>query len=260
MSKIKKCPFCQKSPPEIFFTGEHVLRDKFNTLFEGLPTSVEWTNKARSNDGSDISTIKIIPQGPFSIEVNSICNICNNGWMNYLEDEVEDLLVQMFLGNFKPISQYKKSRLGFWASKTAVVEGLKFRNGIGGVPPHHYQAMWSKKSVPPNTHVWLGRAEKHPSAYIRFRRLAKKSDNGSSQNFYIATLWIMKMVFFVVGIDNDNLEDFLLDEISEIDNIGIMKMWPSISQDTGIFPNRTLSREEIENVWSWADFDKGFYI
>ncbi|MGA1838749.1 hypothetical protein VD659_17655 [Herbiconiux sp. 11R-BC] len=111
------CVFCEL-PGER--SKEHILRDKFNGLIPTfdrilLDRTVGGVRQPRQS----------IPLSPFMLTVNQVCKACNNGWLNDLEEEVEDLIVGLALAKTISVPIARRPRLALWMATRALLRTLQ---------------------------------------------------------------------------------------------------------------------------------------
>ncbi|HGY9636216.1 hypothetical protein RDI61_01595 [Pseudomonas plecoglossicida] len=230
MKKKKKCPFCHKSPPDIHFTNEHVLRDKFNELFPWSPKEIIWENKTLNTNGGFDVTPRTIPHGPFDSTVNSVCNECNSGWMNQLEDRAEILLLNLFYGQPVLIDETQRLNLALWSVKTAAVYALKHRDDLPGFPKNHYRLLRNKLKPPPLTYVWFSKSNFNHNTHLRYIR---SGIVGEIENtFYLSTINIGQAALFILGCSTEKALSALSREIELRDDFS-ERIWPSTKKRPG---------------------------
>lgn len=224
MSSKKRCPFCAKTAPEIHFTNEHILRNKFNKLFIESPNALIWENRTTTESGQKNARTVSVPHGPFDSKINSICNECNSGWMNSLEANAENHLVELFYAKNTPSCAIVAETIAFWAVKTAAVYALKHRDKLPGFPNEHYPYLRNKLKPPPHTHVWFCKSEFNADTHLRYNRAGIEGDRTSA--FYLSTINIGNAVLSVLGASNEKMHAALELEIEARDKL-FTKLWPN---------------------------------
>ncbi|MNO85052.1 hypothetical protein D3C76_764120 [compost metagenome] len=219
----KACPFCCRSSPDIKFSNEHILRDKLNDTFPPIERSVEWANRVSTTDGSSSLSRRLIPQGPFDRTVNSVCEQCNGGWMNALEEEVEGSLLDLLYGRTVSPRENRRLALARWAVKTAGVYSLLHRDGVPGFPDEHFPHLRDSYEPPPCTYVWLCENGFDHNSFMRYRRGHVASAPGMS--FYLYTLSVGRAVFFVLGAKSQATISKILVEVGLRDTLA-ERLWP----------------------------------
>ncbi|AIL61128.1 hypothetical protein [Pseudomonas alkylphenolica] len=247
MKNKKQCPFCHKSPPDIHFTKEHVLRDKFNTLFPWSPNEIFWENKTVNPTGDFKLNQKAIPHGPFDSTVNSVCNECNSGWMNKVEIRAENLLLDLFYGTTMQLNSAQRLDLAMWSVKTAAVHALMHRDDLPGFPAKHNRLLRSKLKPPPYTFVWLCKSYFNANTYLRYVRsgITDEIDN----TFYLSTINIGQATFSILGCTSERAQSALSQEIIFRDEF-FERLWPL----TASRPGPKLLINDIDTLMSVGTF------
>lgn len=217
------CPFCLRSPPDIKFSNEHVLRDKLNETFPPIEKSVEWANRVSKPDGTVSLTRRRIPQGPFDRTVNSVCKQCNESWMNALEDEVEHSLLDLLYGRTISPPHNRRLALARWAVKTAGVYSLLHRDALPGFPIEHFPHLRNSHEPPPFTYVWLCQSGFSHNSFMRYLR--GNVPSAPEMSFYLYTLSIGRAVFYVLGAKSQATISKLLVEVGSRDTLA-ERLWP----------------------------------
>jgi hypothetical protein len=88
--RVFRCLFCGLGGKR---TKEHVLRRSFKTSFSPDLVHTEMTNQVWLGDGTHKT--RQHENSQFDATVNEVCESCNNGWLEDLENEVEGPLLQM---------------------------------------------------------------------------------------------------------------------------------------------------------------------
>jgi hypothetical protein len=113
----KRCIFCGSGGP---LTREHVLRDKFNSTFATTRSS-----RTLVNTSLEETTERTFTELPYGSQVKAVCEECNRGWMNDLENEVEAVLISLMQGKATHLNLAARESLARWAGKTALMRQLQ---------------------------------------------------------------------------------------------------------------------------------------
>lgn len=119
------CAFCSRSG--VSRSKEHLLR----RWFEGRIPASDGVRIMSDQYGEGTTTSKrllTVPKSPFDITVNEICRNCNQGWMNDLESQVGDLIVELAWARRTRLTPAEVEALRFWCAKTALVKSLQVRS------------------------------------------------------------------------------------------------------------------------------------
>lgn len=127
-----------------------------------------------------------------------VCERCNTGWMNDLENLARPHLVPLIEGQRRVLDAPAQRIVAAWAVKTALALSLA-NPGKRPVATHHYRAMAEMKDrPPPKSLVWIGAYSgwRHASHFPE--ELTLSSSSGDVDG-YAATLTVARLVLQVVG-------------------------------------------------------------
>jgi hypothetical protein len=226
---MKKCVFCSKSPPEVKMSREHVLRAKLAKVVLGAPKQTDWGQKfIDPTTGELVGRQRRLPQGPFDSVVNDICKTCNEGWLNNcVEIPAEKYIEPLVIGAPLLIDGTAKSSISLWASKTAAVRGLMDPHPRG-ISQEHYEWIMRELSPPPFTYVWMGRCLYNPNTQVRHSRFqVTNMQTGRASPAHASTFSIGCLALFVVGCGSSAGESYLAGNISLLDSMQLMRLWPA---------------------------------
>ena len=122
----KKCIFCERQPPEVKITGEHIFPDWLREIFPRNETTthtqgiITWPLVGPPNAPP---SIKLSPKQGHSgsRKVGAVCNLCNERWLsNLVEEAAKPILIPMITGRAGEISPSMQRTLATWAAKTAM--------------------------------------------------------------------------------------------------------------------------------------------
>lgn len=142
--------FCQRDDHKI--TKEHLFPDWLSKMYDNSVTGI---NEGTNADGSVAYsyTSKIFQQ-----TVNSVCEVCNNGWMSQIENDAKPILVKMLRGKSFVLDKKSQARLATWAMKTMLVF-----NHANPAPParqfipvEHYVKFYEQQKVSDESIMLLG--------------------------------------------------------------------------------------------------------
>lgn len=115
---LNPCFFCAQTGVKL--TGEHVWREKWQEHYGSRPFTARqwgWTASGTKQRPYD----RRYPAKPFSQRLRDVCETCNNGWMNSLENEAGQVLLSLFNGERLTLTPEDALPLVRWAAKTAFV-------------------------------------------------------------------------------------------------------------------------------------------
>jgi hypothetical protein len=148
----RACIFCERQPPDIKITGEHVFADWLREVFprddktthtQGI---IEWPLTGRP--GAPPS-IKLCPKQGHSgsRKISVVCDECNERWMsNQVEKAAKPILVPMITGRAGVLSLTMQRTLATWAAKTAMT-GEQINKGKAVI--QQFQRTWLKDHLEP---------------------------------------------------------------------------------------------------------------
>lgn len=121
----RKCIFCERQPPDIKITGEHIFSDWLRELFprDDKTTHTQGVITWPLAGPPDVPpSIKLSPKlgHSGSRKVSAVCDRCNERWMSNLEEAAKPILIQMITGRGGEISPSMQRTLATWAAKTAM--------------------------------------------------------------------------------------------------------------------------------------------
>lgn len=255
---MKQCIFCHKSPPEVHFTKEHVLRAKLAKIVTGTPKSRRMVSTHRTEASDEFKDRVInIPQSPFNGTINLVCNECNNGWLNTkIEIPCEKYIDGLVLGNISDLDFIAKNRIALWAVKTAAVRGLVDPEPRG-LPEAHY--IWIKEQLtpPPFTHIWLCKTLNNTSTLTRhIRHLAFNSELNEYSPMHLSIINIGFMGLIVLGCGSQYGETVRQDFISSLQSFPAQKIWPPSSEYIYFHTFNELHPEQLMELTDQVILDK----
>lgn len=225
---MKKCAFCQLSPPTVRITKEHLFRRWFhNVLAPGARSTILEQSYLGGLHNEQRRSQIIIPKTQFDLEINEICKKCNEGWLNDIEESSKDVLVDCAKGIRERLTQEDQHKLSVWAAKTAMVRAL-FDKGRRVIPSEHYVQLKDTQQPPYNTQVWVGFCKDY-DIWTRHMRFHLFQDHGSIVDCHFTTLVLGHFLLIIFGASCSQ-PWFSTDKIStclkEATNGRIRKIWP----------------------------------
>lgn len=136
MSRI--CIFCQ-SESSSAGKGEHLFPEWLNTVFKDITNDPDighksyWERNSLNFESGEITEKSWRKQEIASETTKLVCNTCNTGWMQCLENRARPLLVPMIKGDQQSLNQIQQLTAATWVTKTVMViesvinKGKKFR-------------------------------------------------------------------------------------------------------------------------------------
>lgn len=225
---MKRCVFCDKSAPVVSFSKEHVLRAKLAKVVIGSPNKEMWVSKSINLENEIILRDILLPQSPFDKTINSICETCNNGWLNQkVEIASEKYIEALILDHHIDLDFISKNRIALWASKTAAVRGLQDPKPRG-MPDSHYFWIKTQLTPPPYTYVWLFKTLYNANTMTRhIRHLITDPETQITTPSHLSVINIGHMGLIILGCGLKIGEEYFSDYINKIDEMKSIKLWPS---------------------------------
>lgn len=113
------CIFCG-SPGRL--SKEHVLAQHWRNVLDAEITGLYNQGWILDSDGNVVDTSREFPKrAAYSWTSSQVCQVCNNGWMSRLEEQVKPLLSAMALGEPVDLSPIDARLVCKWVAKTALV-------------------------------------------------------------------------------------------------------------------------------------------
>lgn len=245
---MKKCVFCQKSPPEVKITKEHILRKAIKKLLPVDDATFRWSQ--RMNTGTSQLTawrVRHFPTGPFDQTINRVCKQCNEGWLaTDVEQVAEEYLFPLIKGEWLPIDRKGAWVLSMWAAKTAAISALR-----EPLPCAASQAQftWLMEQLCPDglTHVWMGKCDDHPVTWLR--QISYHEGDLSAEKAYGSTVVIGQVVFFTHRFSTSWMAAHLEPLINTLENYSILRIWPP-RKETRLLQLPVLPKEIIVHLSS----------
>jgi hypothetical protein len=94
-------------------------------------------------------------QVPFDVTVNTVCQTCNTGWMQQLEERARPLLSSMIRGEPCELEPAQQRLVAVWFTKTAMMMHERARPSERVIPTAHFEVMFRQEGPPTGTAVWL---------------------------------------------------------------------------------------------------------
>ena len=189
------CAFCQR---DVKLTDEHVWPD--------------WTAKYMRQSGAGTQERVVIRATgierqswsayPSAQTVRGTCEDCNNGWLNDLE-EAKPHLLPMILGQDIIPDEAAQIEIATWATKTALVAGIKFDPAT---PQTFYDHLYQHRQPHPGSRIWLATSNERYITYIDHRplRVAVADIPSDTHNGYASLLAIGHLCLYVFARDTED--------------------------------------------------------
>lgn len=145
-AKAPRCLFCGSTSAKR--SREHVLRKAFKSKFPsapGLSFARQW--------GSGVE-VTSVPITQFDLIVKEVCRECNQGWLNDLENLVEETIDDLMDGRRRrALTTAEIQSLGLWAFVRSLL--LTYLSPRGRAPREVFAQVYRERTVPPGCYVQL---------------------------------------------------------------------------------------------------------
>lgn len=205
--KAKKCVFCHQSSPKVKMSKEHIFRKKLKKLVGLGGQHFHWhQGTPRNNLSPDLQldySYKQIPHSPYESTINSICKVCNETWLNDIENNVEEFLVKLAKDEDVVEDKRNLKSLALWGYKTAAVRALMDK-GERVIPAEKYLWVRENLSPPSDTFIWIFKGMPAPDNFFsrNLRHRIQLNNSHGTINFHETTIQIGKLVIYVLGFDS----------------------------------------------------------
>ncbi len=95
------------------------------------------------------------PEVPFDATVQSVCQVCNNGWMSRLELDVQPLVTSMLRMVELKLAIHERRSLAAWIFKTVLMLQEQVRAEVPLIPQSHYSQLFMQHEPPSAARIWL---------------------------------------------------------------------------------------------------------
>ena len=150
------CVFCEgEIPPGA--PPEHVIA-KWFTKFR--PKGAVFRHTERPEIRGNVEHPPRVPEfssKKFDLTANTICPVCNHGWMSDLENDVSTLLTAIIEGEDQGLSVDRQVLLSRWVTKTALTWDQSKPRQRRFFPLHYCRWLHDHQLPPPGATIRLGR-------------------------------------------------------------------------------------------------------
>jgi hypothetical protein len=233
------CIFCGRTGK---LTNEHVFPQ---WLLEVIPgdgrVQHEWIAPAGSKSKSRKWTTDV-----FSLTAKVVCERCNNGWMNDLEEGARPFLESLIRGHGRTLYDHGRQQVAYWALKTAMMVDWAQEPPHQCVPKAYYPELFEVGGILSNCVVWLGACDFAGSADARHRslHLQTEGETSSESGGFGASLKVGHLVIEVIRV---GLEEGLELETGDPPASLLQRIWPANGPVSWPPPLR-LTREQVMSL------------
>jgi hypothetical protein len=222
------CIFCNRIPT----TEEHIFSRAW--IEKVMPSDTPYRHRhTRQSARGGPPIDRWWPKHEADLVVKCVCDSCNSGWMNRLDQTTEPLRTTMALGlETRLTTAASQLTLGAWATKVAMMFDQTQARPLVEAEDHH--RFFKTKMPLPNSIIWLARAltpEGQFSAGGRPWALrleesgTTKARKADTANLYFCTIDVNNLLLQVYIPRRDTPEGFPRERPSEA--IFVRKLWPT---------------------------------
>jgi hypothetical protein len=153
----KHCVFCLEAPSNM--TGEHVWGDWVTSHLPRTSNKHNHANVYVPRPGEpEPAKVRIRAGDPLSSQVKVVCDRCNSGWLNRIQQKARPLLLSLFEGATHQIDADAQSKIAAWiAMATMTGEYLSQDEKRITVPPSDRDWLRAHSTAPAHWGIWIGR-------------------------------------------------------------------------------------------------------
>jgi hypothetical protein len=185
-----RCRFCQTTTGKR--SKEHVLRRSYKDRIWTHPSSF-YTYA----ENGELETSRKVNKTAFEMEVNEVCEECNNGWLERLEQEVDPLVIDLSRGRTPNVDDDAWDRLAFWMVLRALLRTLEDKEHAKA-PRILFQHVYKTRQIPTGFIVQWARADGYFLSAGRSSMMHRGSPKANYNHFDgLVTFGIQKLFFQV---------------------------------------------------------------
>jgi hypothetical protein len=230
----RQCIFCERQPPAIKISKEHVFADWLRDIFprdsstthtlgiidwkRGLNQPVISRKQGQGHSGSK--------------KVKVVCKECNETWLsNSVEEMAKPILMLLMANRTVNLGNEMQKTLATWATKTVMTS--EQINADEAVVQQH-ERTWLKENLEPprGWHVWIGSYSGLSwcdlGIFQHKGKLAAPSiDNGvlAEHNLELTMIGLGQVLFLVINSTWQHIWD-ILDSLGSPGGAGLKRIWP----------------------------------
>jgi hypothetical protein len=134
---------------------EHVFASWMEDYFPDLRSATADYIRRTVTQAEDVDHTR--PGPVFDFVTRDVCEVCNNGWMSGLEDQVRPILGPMLRDQPRVLTAPEQMTLATWATKTMLAMGGVNLGDERVVNDAQYRWFAEHRIPLPSSHVWLCR-------------------------------------------------------------------------------------------------------
>jgi hypothetical protein len=257
----RTCIFCERQPPAVKITKEHVFGDWLRELFPRNSSTTHTFGSTFWPDARDSSSRVITSrqgQGHSgSKKVKHVCRDCNTGWMSrQIEDRVKPVLTALLKSDVCSLADDAQRILALWAAKTVMTS--EYVSGDNPVISQVERSYLMNNLVPPTGwHVWVGsyggQNYRELAIYQHAGTLMIPSindPNAKAYNFELTTIGIGDAIFVIMNSNWPSLWPIVQNIVGE-HGAGLSRLWP-LQGNSISWPRWTILTDQ--DAYRFTDF------
>ncbi|TIX48805.1 hypothetical protein [Alteraurantiacibacter aquimixticola] len=248
----RKCIFCGENAN----SQEHIWPTWLHDLLGPPPDNVRHNRQNFSYhpcDGTKVTGPTDRQGDQRTIRIRTVCNVCNNGWMNRLEGEVRPILTPIITGEKTTLNRGHVETLSRWISLKVIIAENE-DPAIALTPQVDRERFWKDGTIPEYFRLYVAHnIGEQQMFYLRHSHCVAYSEggpnpplDGTAKNVQFVTLVVGKAVIQAVCT---RIAGVAMEERASI--IGFhdrCRIWPNPDDETS-FPRRPrLDEDSIERV------------
>jgi hypothetical protein len=225
----KQCVFCGG----VGLTREHVIP---RWLTKVLPEQERWRGQDQAivhlPQGAQPSTLVLphreMPEPFNQATVRSVCETCNSGWMNQLEETCRTTITALVGGQPQALDVASATALATWAIKTSLMAQLTSSATSSALEPA-YHDLFRDRCPAANAHVWAA-AVKSDDWALRIESIGilvgtedHLPDMEDPPNTLVATLGLGRLLLQAIIT---TLPSLVCPPLADICDGAVVSLWP----------------------------------
>jgi hypothetical protein len=232
----RQCIFCERQPPEVIITKEHLFADWLRGTFPRTSETthtlgiLEWAGTPGRVPSRE--TRKRGQGHSGSKKIRNVCNTCNETWLsNDVEVPAKPILIPLLNGEQSEIIHYMQQILAAWATKTVMTAEYVHPSKV---VIHQTERTWFRENLtPPNGwNVWIGSYEGISWRELAIQQHAAKLrppaiDHGNliEHNLEFTVIGMRRLMFVVVSSTWPRMREIIAN-IGSPHSLALERIWP----------------------------------
>jgi hypothetical protein len=198
----RACVFCGAEDRKI--SKEHLWSKWMATYVDPSGGTANRKSRILSTKTGQVKGSKSWPEAAFGQEVSGPCKLCNEGWMEQVEDEARPFLIPMLEDRKTELRPEGQRAVVRWATLKLLAAHLGHPADKQSIPAARFRQFFIDRSLPPGARVWIGRYDGTGTWPTHYRYLELfVSENGGTEpdisNGYLAGFSVGHLAFFYWG-------------------------------------------------------------